>query len=457
MVTIYFDKQIFSHLFSAKEEKYSILREKILSHMNDFIFLYSNAHLFDLQQDITDIKYEEMDFMQSIVDDNHIIYESPNIMIMKESPRSAFNNSAKVDDVSWLDKMDFSQITQEQRDVINNIIDVSTKDLMGQLEFDWLKKRTPICSKELQVDKTTFTSFVRYVKDNFYENKDSYKSIRDIAIKNYNPALITADSENAFNNQLASSPLGLSFVESIKAVLNQLGLVSSDAATVYYISYMLLDLLGVSKEPRKKVKFRNMQTDCLHSFFGSYCDCIVSNDTGMLNKSKTLYKLFNIGTQIYSIDEFIVKFDEAINNNQKSASEYLDEIRTDYEKREIAKIETTSQYTLTHLYTSHKYFGYFNYMLERTSEDETVIILHKNNDVNQLVLIREIEIIVNRLAHAFNGMGAAFSLFDKDIELPQIREDKWSRILELNDVDMCLTKFSQVSMLCFWIKLKHQL
>ncbi|MBP3471352.1 MAG: hypothetical protein J6K41_03840 [Paraprevotella sp.] len=177
----------------------------------------------------------------------------------------------------------------------------------------------------------------------------------------------------------------------------------------------------------------------------------------MLNKSKTLYKLFNIGTQIYSIDEFIVKFDEAINNNQKSASEYLDEIRTDYEKREIAKIETTSQYTLTHLYTSHKYFGYFNYMLERTSEDETVIILHKNNDVNQLVLIREIEIIVNRLAHAFNGMGAAFSLFDKDIELPQIREDKWSRILELNDVDMCLTKFSQVSMLCFWIKLKHQL
>ena len=109
------------------------------------------------------------------------------------------------------------------------------------------------------------------------------------------------------------------------------------------------------------------------------------------------------------------------------------------------------------MYTSHKYFGYFNYMLERTSEDETVIILHKNNNVNQPVLIREIEIIVNRLVHAFNDMGAAFSLFDKDIELPQIREDKWSRILELNDVDMCLTKFSQVPMLCFWIKLKHQL
>lgn len=30
MVTIYFDKQFFSYLFNAKEEKYIILRDKIL-------------------------------------------------------------------------------------------------------------------------------------------------------------------------------------------------------------------------------------------------------------------------------------------------------------------------------------------------------------------------------------------------------------------------------------------
>ena len=77
MVTIYFDKQLFSHLFKSQEEKYLVLREKILSHRDEFIFTYSNAHLFDLQQDTTDIKYDEMDFMQSIVDGNHIFYEYP--------------------------------------------------------------------------------------------------------------------------------------------------------------------------------------------------------------------------------------------------------------------------------------------------------------------------------------------------------------------------------------------
>lgn len=61
MVTIYLDKQVFSHLFNAKEEKYSLLREKILSH-KDELFSSTQAHLFDLQDDKTDIKYTEMEY-----------------------------------------------------------------------------------------------------------------------------------------------------------------------------------------------------------------------------------------------------------------------------------------------------------------------------------------------------------------------------------------------------------
>ena len=454
MVTIYFDKQLFSHLFNAQEEKYRVLREKILSHRDEFIFLYSNAHLFDLQQDMTDIKYEEMDLMQTIVDGNHIFFENPNIMVGKETPRSVFDNIAAINDFSWLDNFDLSQITKEQREVINNIMDISYKDLTGQLEFDWLKKRAPICSNEVQIDKASFTSFVKFVKENFYDNKNSYKQIRDNAIKNYNPALITTDCESIFNNQLASSPLGLSFIETIKATINQVGLPTSDASTVYYISYMLLDLLGVSREARKKVKFRNMQTDCMHSFFGSYCDCFVSDDVGIIRKSKTLYNLFNFETTIYSIDEFITKFDEAIKNNQKSAYVFLEEIRNDYQQRKVVKEETSAPYILTQLVSTHKYFGYFNHMLERKSKDETVIILYKNHIASQLLLIQEIEIIVNRLVHAFNDLGAAFGLFNRDTEMPQIKAGNWGRVLRLDDADIGLTTVKDPFRLCLWIKPK---
>ena len=95
MITIYLDKQVFSHLFNAREEKYSLLREKILSHKDEFIFFYSNAHLFDLQDDKTNIKYAEMDFMQTIVDGNRLIYEDAKQVVMKQSPRDAFMNIGK--------------------------------------------------------------------------------------------------------------------------------------------------------------------------------------------------------------------------------------------------------------------------------------------------------------------------------------------------------------------------
>ena len=90
MVTIYLDKQVFSHLFRAKEEKYILLREKILSHKDEFIFFYSNGHLYDLQDDKTDMKYREMEFMQSVVDDNRLINENFRLEVMKQSPIDAF-------------------------------------------------------------------------------------------------------------------------------------------------------------------------------------------------------------------------------------------------------------------------------------------------------------------------------------------------------------------------------
>lgn len=450
MITIYLDKQVFSHLFNAREEKYSLLREKILSHKDDFIFFYSNAHLFDLQDDKTNIKYAEMDFMQTIVDGNRLIYEDAKQVVMKQSPRDAFMNIGKVGDISCLENIDLLQITQEQRNAINNIIDISMKDLKGELNFDWIIKRTPISTDELQIDNSSFLAFVKFMCHILYEEKEPYKIIRDNAIAKYNPTLITSEDENVFNEQLASAPLGLSFIEMIKAILTQIGLSSSDSATVYCMSYMLLDLLGVNKETRKKVKVKNMEADCCHSFFGSYCDCIVSDDEGLRQKSKTLYKLFNFGTKVYSIDDFIRKFDEAINNNKKSAYDYFDEIFNDYQAKQILKSDTTQEY----IKTSYEYFGYFNCMFERKSKEETVIILHKSFDFKQPILIKEIEIIVNRIVRVFNKMGANFTLFNEAIELPQLKANNWNRILILNDAEICLTKFKDSPMLCLWIKPK---
>lgn len=456
MTTIYFDKQVFSYLFSAKDEKYIRLREKIASHKEDFIFCYSNAHLFDLQDDRTDIKFKEMEFMQSIVDGNRLIYEDGRISLYNHKPNEVFNNVVTIGDLSWLDSIDFSLFSKEDINVINNITDLFQKDNTNELDFDWLVTRIPVSDNKLQIDKEGFKSLVSFVSYNFYNNKNSYKTLRDKVISSYNPKGITADTVDVFNEQFAQSPLGISFIELIKNTLTQVGFQSHEPAIVHCLSYVLLDMFGVNKEPRKKVKFRNVQIDSYHSFFGSYCDCLVSDDEGVRTKSNILYKLFNHDTQVLSIDEFILKLDEAIANNKKSTRVYFDEISNDYHTRKILSTEYQSEYTTTVLKTFHSYFGYFNGMFETKSNNTTIVILHKNTDIHVPLSVKEITIIVNRIANAFNSIGASWPPFNPDVEWPLLQSDSWSRTLVLDDAVLVLSKFKDIPMLEFLIKLKER-
>jgi hypothetical protein len=163
MITIYLDKQVFSHLFNAKDEKYCRLREKILLHKDEFIFFYSDGHLFDLQNDKSDKKFAEMEFIQSIVEGNYLIYKDFEQVVLKQSPCESFATIGNIGDFSWLENIDFSQLTEEQRNVINNIVDISVKDFKGELDFDWLVTRIPISVDRTLVDKSTFVSIMETV------------------------------------------------------------------------------------------------------------------------------------------------------------------------------------------------------------------------------------------------------------------------------------------------------
>lgn len=82
-------------------------------------------------------------------------------------------------------------------------------------------------------------------------------------------------------------------------------------------------------------------------------------------------------------------------------------------------------------------------------------IRHKSNDFNQPILVREIEIIVNRMVRAYNDMGVTSEMFNEAMELPQIKANNWERILVLDDAYMSLSIFKDTPMLCFWIKMKQ--
>lgn len=454
MVTIYLDKQIFSYLFKSNEAKYKTLKEKILSHKDDFIFLYSDAHLLDLQKDETEQKFAEMEFMQEIVDSNRLILDGRKVDIVKDAPKDLFDTLNKVGDI---DTIDFSQLNTEQINILSNAIDLFIKDINGQLELNWLNDREPIHEDKPQINQEFATSMLKYVANSLYCQKEPYKLVRDNIKAKYNPTIEIADNLTDFNDRLKNAPLRLSFIDTIMASLKQMGCLSYNDFEVYIMAYALLDMLGLSREKGKTVRFHNVQVDSYHSFFASYCDCLVSNDVGLTRKSKILYKLFGIDTQVYSIDEFIDHFNACIIDNQKSGKKYLNEFMSDYSARTVIDTQQLNGYTFTHIKGSHRYFGYFNYMLERKIEDETVIIIYKRQDTKPLLPSREVEIIVNRLVKSFEEFTGLVGMFNEEIELPQLLKDQWEgRTWVFQDADMKLMKFKGSSLLCFSIKLKNR-
>ena len=124
-------------------------------------------------------------------------------------------------------------------------------------------------------------------------------------------------------------------------------------------------------------------------------------------------------------EEFIEKFDEAIANNQKSVREYIFETIEEHTKYETIKRNKYEGRTFTHIKPYHSHFGYFNQMIEALSENDWVIMVGKRNGLNQSILIKEIEIIVNRISKVFGNIGFEYQPFQFETECEQLKEDNW--------------------------------
>ena len=79
MVTVYFDSQIFRYLKNleiyhvSKQPLIRRLSKYISENRKHFLYFFSHAHLLDLENDKTDKKFDDLKFMESIVENNFLI------------------------------------------------------------------------------------------------------------------------------------------------------------------------------------------------------------------------------------------------------------------------------------------------------------------------------------------------------------------------------------------------
>lgn len=442
---IYLDKQIFSHLFKQDQEKYRSLLPKLHNVMVNNLFCYSHAHLLDLKNDTTDIKFRELEFMETLVADNYISYhgidKTTSFYLAKPSETfaSEINTSANIDIATLFSKdtKDLSELEKMRRDSLENMVS-NIKSNYGFLSplglpYSSFKPEDAYSLSDLPIDEMSnyFTELLNKMED----DKSIYKKIRNESDKCFNDGKYTAEAGNSkFNEELKNSPLKKTFLDFVEKNLNPNGDKHISRYDFFVNAYCILDLLGICKEPAKSIKFKNMLNDGIHSYYGAYTDMVVSDDKGFLKKTKILYRLLGIETKVCHIDEFIEAFDFAIDKSHDNNFSEL--LSYDLESGIVLESKKSLQFnrkTIT-IKTAVDYFGLFNRIDNMVENKIRYYYLYSEmKNYSPGLFFREFEMVINHTYNLFGPDIHSREKFDWETEREQISNLEWpGRLWKLN-------------------------
>jgi hypothetical protein len=437
---VYFDKQIYSNLFKLNQEKYITLSKKI--EQRNFIICYSHALLLDLKNDKTDFKYKELDFIESLVNDNYISYHALNKVTSAylAKPREAFEdveNETTEIDFEEIFNFDIDGLSNEEKQIIK-----SAREMIFNTDFDMnfidknsfpeehkelFSKLFPEVKSSLNL-KDAITYFMDFI-DTLNEDKSIYKQLRNLSSAYLNNKKFEINyNEIDFNDELKNSALKKTFLEHIEQTINPNGKKDVSKYDYFTNSYLNLDILGISKESAKNVKFRNLMNDAFHSYYGAYCDCVVSEDIGFIKKTRVLYNLFNISTKVLHVDEFIEFYDILFPDLPNNAVEFFEKIGKNIEHWELTEHYSiiNLKRTISRYKTNYNILSYFNraeYLLEKNKK--YIYLFRERNNYSSFDMYREYEFIVNNAHKIFGTDINSKTKYSFKEENDLIKKDKW--------------------------------
>jgi|GEM_PF-345886 len=444
MERIYFDKQIFSHLFNSDRQEYRDFLALLKANSDNFLYCYSQGHLQDLQNDKTNIKYDELAFMETLVGDNYLSYDATEkrTSCYLATPLEAFKDYDKDEEplsiLSALDNIDLSSMSDEQRMQIENAkeliatqkIDFSftgLKNLLSEKDTEAVQKVLPLSSGSMTL--LDWSNHLMNLLSSMNEDKSIYKGFRNIVDANLNQGRFTVKYDSIdFNDDLKNSELKKTFIEYVTGNLNPNGEKEVTEYDFYLNAYLSLDLLGISKEPSKAVKFRNLMNDGYHSYYGAFCDYVVSDDKGFLKKTKTMYRLLGIETKVFDIVEFMSHFPLLIRSIELDSRTFIKLLVNDLKHGLVvgSKNSVKSNRHTTTIKPTHNYLGYFN-SLQTIREDgkEFILLRRKTKNYSYFSFFREHAGIVNIAVKIFGIDDNYRSEFSSEKELKEISDGSW--------------------------------
>lgn len=435
---IYLDSNIFRFLKKQESDFYKNLEIVLNERKDNFLFCYSYAHLADLKRDKSQKKYEDLKYMEEFVDNNYLCHYwgSKSTSCYLAKPLEAFEN---IEDDSDEDLFDFESIFTGDLEPLGKAF----TNLLQSQKLDFSMMQTENQPDDLKQalstlfpsDKKEF-SLLDWIKNfgEFYkkldDDKKAFKQLRGAIANNLTKSnLFDIDITKVnFNDDFKLTPLKKSFKQFVIDNLNPNGDKEITNYDFFTNAYSTLNILGLDNEKNKKAAFANTINDSLHSYYAAHCDILVSDDEGVLVKSKALYKLLDIDTQIFQVKDFYnnIRF---ISEKESSADKFVDLLVQDLEKG-IVISSYPSMLNKRHntiIKPIHTYLGYFNRIKQiRDFDNSNYIVLYNyRNNFSDFVFYKEYEMVTNTAIDVL-GSDVDFKGKYSEKDTLEIKKGDWS-------------------------------
>lgn len=313
----YLDTNIFTRLRTSPD--FQPLLIAVQSDLLHDHFYYSQAHLLDLKNDLTDEKYLDFDFIDGITKNKFICkYFQQPTKLFTISSKTAFEYLLESDS---LFNLDFSAIKDNPSIQISfsQLINALSNMDCSKLDFSYL----PVTLKnylENIISQKEKPDLIRLITNglDFYKSIDTdnkaYKDIRRIIVNNKKSLFNrekTSISKNNIDELFQNSIFKNNFIDYIDSILKLDNL--NDDERLYnrfLVAYNILNQMGLDEEPIKKSMFRNTFNDSLHAYYAFFCDFIISNDFSMLLKCNFIFSLFGSQTKAINTSIFLNCYNE---------------------------------------------------------------------------------------------------------------------------------------------------
>lgn len=455
MIKIYLDTNIYTYL---QRTEYADVRERINTSKNRaLLFMFSDAHLKDLHRDKSERKYEDLEFIESISEDNFLNYEVERDVISYKyvTPTEAYQYYGPSDE-SYEDL--FSSIFEEAGDdaliaMLRNIFESQSIDLKLEENLASHPDEVKQLYKRIGLEKSKYNllewmSVAGKLMDRFSNDDSIIKDVRRYSkeylnVEKYNLNIDEID----FSQKISETVIEKSFLDFLEDNLAHLK--DKDGKISLFnrltTSFSLLNFYGFDNEKNKKVRFTSTTTDAEHYYYSMYCDIVVSNDEGFLQKARFLNNLFGIDIEVVSLEKFCDSLPLLVDQSFSSLETFFNVIKYEMENGLIVDTHPSIRLNQSNqkMKLAGKYFGIFNYMsIVEIYEnyDQYIVLFNDGKRCYHPVFYKDFRSTTNKL---FELMGLDDNLKGEflEVEMKMVEDSSWEgRVWTVNGLTIRLIR-----------------